>query len=91
MLVVRIELHSARTGKVTEIGRTYISNVTGVHGSKLSDYRVRVCRKKSLAFTNNPLRWGEVKGYPRLRLNVWKLVIRGLLSAFPDELKRLRK
>lgn len=29
MLVLKLELHSARTGEITEIGRTIIANVGG--------------------------------------------------------------
>lgn len=32
-------------------------------------------------------RTGEVRGYPRLAYNVWRLIARALLSAFPEEAK----
>lgn len=90
MLVLKLELHSARTGEVKEIGRTIIANA-GSGTSKRGDYTVKV-GKKSKEFSNTkvwrkPLRTGEVKNYPRLSHNVWRLVIRSLLSAFPEEKK----
>ena len=30
-------------------------------------------------------RAGEVRGYPRIAYNVWRLVIRALLACFPEE------
>lgn len=91
MLVVKIELwpRGDRT-KSREIGRTYIANVSG--GGKRADYEVAVCRKgsnKCPLVPNRPAikaaRRGEVKDYPRLSYNVWRLVIRALKSAFPEE------
>ncbi len=83
MIVVKIELHSAITGEVSEIGRTYIDNVGGTQDR--GDYRVRVCRRGNEAIPRNPARMGAVTNYPRLSYNVWRLVIRALRSAFPEE------
>ncbi|CBW47016.1 hypothetical protein [Roseovarius sp. 217 phage 1] len=89
MLVLKLELHSARTGEIEEIGRTIIANVGGT--SQRGDYICKVARKRD-TFSNKdtwqePLRTGDVKNYPRLSYNVWRLVIRALLSAFPEEKK----
>jgi len=56
---------------------------------KRGNYRIGVHRRGKV-FTNpgallKPLREGSVKDYPRLSYNVWRLVIRALLSAFPEE------
>ena len=83
MIVVKVELHSAITGEVSEIGRTYIHN-TGEGTSERGDYSVNVCRKGSRNFYNAARR-GEVLDYPRLSYNVWRLVSRALRSAFPEE------
>lgn len=87
MLVLKLELHSARTGEVKEIGRTIIANVGGT--TERGNYICKVSRKRDI-FDNRdtwkePLRTGDVKDYPRLTYNVWRLVIRSLLSAFPEE------
>ena len=98
MLVIKIELHSANTGQVTELGRMLIANEGG--DAKLGDYSVHVLRRGSIKVAPRlseylgPLgavkfkgtqRWGEVKNYPRLSYNVWRLVSRALRSAFPEE------
>ena len=82
MIVVKVELHSAITGKIAEIGRTYIYNKGGTRAR--GDYAVNVCRKGSRNFYNAARR-GEVLDYPRLSYNVWRLVSRALRSAFPEE------
>lgn len=86
MLVVKIELHSAITGKITEIGRTYIWNDGTVARNDRGNYGVAVCKKGRFTWPlTNALRTGAVKDYPRLSYNVWRLIIRALLSAFPEE------
>lgn len=90
MLVVTVALHSARTGKTEVLGQAIIDNTsgggTGRHAAR-ADYRVRVGRKGSdlRAIAEKPQREGEVRNYPRLSYSVWRLVIRALLSAFPEE------
>lgn len=97
MIVVKIELWSARTREKSEIGRMYIANSGGTH--KRGDYRVAVCHKGADfekvpreiwpedQAPNNPKagRVGEVLNYPRLSYNVWRLISRALRSAFPEE------
>lgn len=100
MLVVKIELHSAVTGKVSTIGKMIIGNM-GTGTEARGDYRVAVGKKPTARDKLGGLRWqgldqiwlhplreGEVKDYPRLSYNVWRLVIRALLSAFPEEKNR---
>lgn len=90
MIVLKLELHSARTGQVTTLGQAVIINDgsgTNAHGN----YDCLVANKKSkdklpaLITGSDILRYGRVEKYPRLSYNVWRLVIRGLLSAFPEE------
>ena len=87
-LIVSIELFSAVTRKSTLLGRTVIYN-TGEHrGEPRGDYVVAVGRRGRLhpaEILEKPLRKGYVQNYPRLAYNVWRLVIRALLSAFPEE------
>lgn len=73
-----------------ELGRTYIHNIGGTQ--KSGDYHVRVCRKgdfepseQKIVHGEGCTRTGEVLKYPRLAYNMWRLVIRSLLSAFPEE------
>ena len=93
MIVARLELHSAITGKVTELGVVRIANVGG--DSHLNDYEVRVQRRNERELPNTPAdfegwnkpttRTGEVRQYPRLSYNVWRLVLRALKATFPEE------
>lgn len=87
MIVIKIELHSAITKQITVLGQMIITNSGGTN--KRGDYDVRVGAKKDAGdlgrIFHNPLRNGSVKNYPRLSYNVWRLVLRALLSAFPEE------
>jgi hypothetical protein len=92
MLVVKIELHSAITGKVSTIAEMIIANTGGT--KQRGDYRAWVLKKAPKGWGVGSLwrprmekasRHGEVKNYPRLSYNVWRLVIRALKSAFPEE------
>lgn len=90
MLVVKIELHSVITGQVKEIGRAFIWN-TGYGTHDRGEYSGYVCRKGSFDWPklDQEKKQGEreitVTDYPRLSYNVWRLIIRALKSAFPEE------
>jgi hypothetical protein len=87
MIVVTVTLHSAVTGGKIVLGETIIHNVGGTR--ERGDYAVCVGRKTQVGDLRrillNPLRKGAVDSYPRLSYNVWRLVIRALRSAFPEE------
>lgn len=89
MIVVKIELWSAVTGKVKEIGRMYIANDGSSDNPKRGDYKVKVCRKGSFDYPGwddlKTTREGRVENYPRLSYNVWRLVTRALKACFPEE------
>ncbi|MGY4288866.1 hypothetical protein ACVWXO_008086 [Bradyrhizobium sp. LM2.7] len=80
MIVVRVELHSAITRKVTEIARMHIRNRGGT--KELGDYAVDTVRGRSREqLDRGPcVRSAEVNGYPRLRIHVWHLVARALIA-----------
>ena len=88
MIVIKVELHSAITNKVTLLGTAIIHNLaTGT--KERGDYECLVGHKsqdgdlKQIMY--KPNRKSRVYDYPRLSYNVWRLVIRGLLGAFPEE------
>lgn len=93
MIVVRVELHSAVTGEITEIGTAIISN-DGTGTNDRGNYDVKVARKQSAGnlryMFHYPRRTGRVENYPRLKYCVWRLVIRALRSAFPEETMDMR-
>jgi hypothetical protein len=80
MIIVRVELHSAITGKKTEIARMLIDNIGGTRNR--GHYRCRSLRGRSaMALDQREVqRAGEVTDYPRLDLHVWNLVARALGS-----------
>lgn len=89
MIVVTIELHSAVTGGKQLLGRAIIANDGTALSGKVGNYDVAVARKPdadNLAKTwAQPLRKARVENYPRLSYNVWRLIVRALLAAFPEE------
>ncbi|MGK7056913.1 hypothetical protein AB4853_10565 [Bradyrhizobium sp. 1050_B9_N1_2] len=80
MIVVRVELHSAITHKVTEIARMRIRNAGGT--KDIGNYSVETMRGRSREQLDRGecQRGGEVKDYPRLRIHVWHLVARALIA-----------
>lgn len=80
MIVVKIELHSAITGRVTEIGRMHLSNdavTTSVYGTARGSYDVELMRRGT---TNKVQKRGRVENYPRQAYTVWELVRRALVA-----------
>lgn len=83
MLVVKVELHSAITGEVTEIGRMLIANDGTSRDPDRGDYNVKVGRRgvtDDRKIWMKPHRTGKVLNYPRLAYSVWVLVARALQS-----------
>lgn len=86
MIVVKVELHSAITGKVETLSSVVISN-DGKGSKKLGNYEVLQFRKsvdpsdpKSHWWKRKPVRKGRVKNHPRLSQPVLKLVSKALRS-----------
>ncbi len=92
MLVIKIELHSVVDGRVEELGRMYVAN-DGTGTASSSNYDVAVCRKGNTGIPENigglemASRTGRVLDYSRKSYNVWRLISRALLAAFPEERK----
>lgn len=80
MIVIRVELHSAITGKVTEIGKMHIINDGTSVTHRSGNYDVEVMRKGT---TYTVQRRARVEDYPRRSEPVWELVRRALNKAFP--------
>jgi hypothetical protein len=82
MIVIRVELWSARTGKVTELARMGIANVGGTLDKR--DYGVCTWRERSKAAldkamsTNAVTRKGKVLGHPSEAVHIWYLVGKAL-------------
>lgn len=69
MIVVRVELWSARTGKISQLGLMKIGNVAD-RGAK-ADYHGEILRKPSF---NQIAREGEVKNHRKHDEVVWCLI-----------------
>lgn len=81
MLIVRVELHSAITGKVTEIARMKIAN-TGNGTEERGDYDITTFRGRTAQELDrgNRQRGASITNWPRLNYHVWHLVVRALLA-----------
>jgi hypothetical protein len=98
MIVVKIELHSAITREVTQLGQMVIAN-TGKGTRSRGNYTVKQARKDrlivqslpdgSLAYDEkaylNPQRSGEVLDHARLAKPVWNLVFKALKALGHDK------
>lgn len=80
MIIVRVELHSAVTGQVTELARAHICNIGGT--DEIGDYECTTLRGRSKATLDRrvPQRHGKVLGHARLREHVWNLVAKALVG-----------
>lgn len=75
MIVVKIELHNANTGVVSEIGRMTVCNIGG--SNRLGTYSVDV---EPDTFYGAPRLTGKFSDYPRLAKPVWSLVAHALAA-----------
>lgn len=80
MIVIRVELHSAITRKVTEIARLKIVNSGG--SVERGNYYVATLRGRTSEQLDRGVttREGDVKDYPRQAIHVWHLVARALVA-----------
>lgn len=96
MIVVKLEMWPyGDESRKYDLGRTYIANVGG--DAERGEYDAAVCRRGTTAVPSpvdpdgpKPTRSSHVSNYPRLAYNVWRLIIRALLGAFPEEAARVR-
>lgn len=81
MIVVRVELHSAVTGRVSELARMHICN-DGAGTATKGDYTAETLRGRSKDDLDRRRvqRSGRVLNYPRLSIHVWHLVARSLVA-----------
>lgn len=91
MIVVKLEMWpKGNEEKKYDLGRMYIANTGG--SVERGDYVAAVCRKGTTDVPEpvhrrgvKASRTGEVKDYPRISYNVWRLIIRAAKSCFPEE------
>jgi hypothetical protein len=80
MIVVKVELHSAITHRVTELARMVIANKGDEPNPKIGNYDVTTIRGRSTEALDEMTsqRKGEVLGHRRLDEHVWFLVGKAL-------------
>ncbi|QIW87203.1 putative transcription factor [Agrobacterium phage OLIVR2] len=71
MIVIRIELHSAVTQKVTELGRMHIANDGSSLDPTIGHYDGKVLRKPDFV---RETRTAHVHGHKRQALTIWHLL-----------------
>lgn len=74
MIVIKVELHSAITGKVTKLAQMDIHN-DGTGTDDLCDYEGRILKKPHF---NTITRDAKVIGHRRKQLTVWHLIAKML-------------
>lgn len=91
MIVVKIEMWPGGDEEgAYELGRSYIRNRgDNPRHPHRGNYEIKVCRKGHTEFKGwsaiKASRQGEVFNWPRLSYNIWRLVLRALMDAFPEE------
>jgi len=93
MILITVELLSARTHKRTPLGAAIISNDGDHPDPAKGNYTIRVAHKSDVTsglasierILGKPLRTAQVRDFPRLSYNMWRLVLRALRGAFPEE------
>jgi hypothetical protein len=80
MLIVRVEMHSAVTGEVTEIARMEIVNDGTSNFHNIGHYWVRTLRGRTKADLDrrNIIKESRIEDWPRMRKHVWCLVSKAL-------------
>lgn len=81
MIVVKIELHSAVTGQVTELGRMIVANDGTQGNGSVGNYDVYVGRKGVVdneRLLSKPQRKGKILQHKRHSLSVWVLLKKAL-------------
>lgn len=86
MIRVTLELISAITGRTSKLGTMLIAN-DGEGTPDRGNYNVKVLRKgyNEGPWSTPATRMGTVRDYPRKAYNVWRLIARSVLAAFPEE------
>jgi len=80
MIIVKVELHSAVTGKVTELGRLHITN-DGTGTETRGNYDVE--RMARITAKRQVLAHGRVTNWPRKSASIWRLLRRALDAVLP--------
>lgn len=75
MIIIKVELHSAITGKTTEIGRMEIINDGSSDDAEVGNYNINLMRRGT---TKTIQRRARVENHKRKNNSVWNLISKGL-------------
>lgn len=80
MIIVRVELHSAITGKVTELARMKIYNDNKSPNPNFGNYGFQtfIGRSTDQLAKEREHRHTAIEHWPKNRLHVWNLICKGL-------------
>lgn len=81
MIIIRVELKSARTGETTELARMHISNTEEGTDSH-ANYVGKTFKGRSTEALNKltVVRGAEITGWPRHQKHIWGLVAKMLTT-----------
>lgn len=82
MIVIKVELHSAITGKVTELGKMHIVNDGSSRDPNIGHYLGGVFRKGS---DNQITRRSSVQSHRRNDKPIWNLIAKMLINMGYDK------
>ncbi len=94
MIVVKVELWGAQSGRVQELFRMTLANDGTQGDGNKGNYDVRLYRKgmeiihedgRNTIRVGGVLRQGRVEGFPRKSYHTGRLILRALKSIFPEE------
>lgn len=81
MIVIRVELWSARTGRKTEIARAHLCNVSGVGRRRSYEFTTFRGRSAEALAKREVQRKAKVTDFPAEEVHVWNLVRLALSNA----------
>lgn len=79
MILIKVELHSVRTGKITELARAKLCNDGTSLNPNRGFYDCTFIGKQS------HMRLSSVRNFPRKSYIIWRLILRALVAAYPEE------
>lgn len=92
MIVLRAELHSAKTGQITSLGTVIIENDGTQQDLSKGNYRIYVVRKSDVVkglplhrMKANSTRRSYLPNFPRKSYVIWRLVLRALQKAYSED------
>ena len=87
MIVVKVELWDAQSGRVRELFRMTLANDGTLTEGNRGNYDVKLYRRGWAGTRTEapPLRRGRVVDFPRKSYHTGRLILRALKSVFPEE------